>query len=69
MGPGCAWPTGKFSVVDGPFTEAKELVAGFALVEVESKEAAVELARQILTVGGEGQSDVREVLELSRDQA
>ena len=60
---------GEFSVTDGPFTEAKELVAGFALVDVESREAAVALARQILQVGGEGQSDVREVMELPRDQA
>lgn len=52
-----------YTITDGPFTEAKELVAGFALVDVASKEAAVELAKRILAVSGEGQSDVREVIE------
>ena len=34
---------GKPTVVDGPFTEAKEAIGGFALVEVRSKEEAIEL--------------------------
>jgi hypothetical protein len=36
---------GKVTVTDGPFTEAKEILGGFAIVEVESKEKAVEMAR------------------------
>src|SRR4051812_25473265 len=42
----------RLSVTDGPFAEAKELVAGVAVVEVQSKEAAVELAQQFLTIAG-----------------
>jgi hypothetical protein len=37
---------GKRTVVDGPFTEAKELVAGFYLIQVKSKEEAVEWAKR-----------------------
>jgi hypothetical protein len=54
---------GKMTVMDGPFTEAKELVAGFALVDVPSKADAVELAGQFLRVAGWGTSEVREVFE------
>jgi hypothetical protein len=50
---------GKFVVTDGPFTETKELVAGFAIVEAKSKQEAVELAKRFLTVVGEGESEIR----------
>ncbi len=53
---------GKVSVMDGPFTEAKELVAGFVLVEVPSKEAAVELTHRFLEIAGEAAAEVREVI-------
>jgi hypothetical protein len=39
---------GKLRVTDGPFTEAKEVVGGYALVEVGSKEQALEVARQFM---------------------
>ena len=39
---------GKLSVLDGPFTEAKEVVGGYALVEVKSKAEALEVARQFM---------------------
>ena len=54
-------PNGKLTVRDGPFAEAKELVAGFAVVEVGSKAEAVELAKRFLTIAGGGESDVLEV--------
>lgn len=54
---------GKVSIVDGPFAEAKELVAGFVLVEVPSRDAAVGLAVRFLEVAGEGAAEVREVFE------
>ena len=50
---------GKFVVTDGPFTETKELVAGFAIVEAKSKQEAIELAKRFLTVVGEGESEIR----------
>ncbi|HEX8905227.1 MAG TPA: YciI family protein [Longimicrobiaceae bacterium] len=51
------------TVTDGPFTEAKELVAGFALLEAESKEQAVELTRRFLDVAGDGECEIRQVYE------
>ncbi|HUR94812.1 MAG TPA: YciI family protein [Gemmatimonadales bacterium] len=50
---------GKFTVTDGPFTETKELVAGYAIIDVQSKQEAIELARRFLAVMGEGQSEIR----------
>jgi hypothetical protein len=50
---------GKFTVTDGPFTETKELVAGYAIVQVESKEEAIEVTKRFLAVMGEGESEIR----------
>jgi hypothetical protein len=50
---------GKFTVTDGPFTETKELVAGFAIVDARSREHAVELAKRFLAIVGEGESEIR----------
>jgi hypothetical protein len=43
---------GKLSVVDGPFTETKEVIGGYAILEAQSKEEAVELTRRFLQVHG-----------------
>ena len=53
--------SGKLSVTDGPFTEAKELTGGFALVEVKTKEEAIEWAKRFRKIVGEGESVVQEV--------
>ena len=45
---------GKLTVIDGPFTEAKELIGGFAMIQVKSKEEAIELAKRCLKVVGRG---------------
>ena len=50
---------GKFTVTDGPFTETKELIGGFAIINVNSKEEAIELTKKFLSVVGEGESEVR----------
>jgi hypothetical protein len=39
---------GKLRVTDGPFTEAKEVVGGYAFIEVNSKKEALDLARQFM---------------------
>ena len=44
---------GTMSVVDGPFTEAKEVVGGYAVLEAESREHAVELTKRFLRVHGD----------------
>jgi hypothetical protein len=54
---------GKLSATDGPFAEAKEIVAGYVLVNVRSKAEAVELAGRFLAVAGQGWGEVREVIE------
>ncbi|GAA2994759.1 YciI family protein [Kitasatospora albolonga] len=51
----------EITVTDGPFAEAKEAVAGFALVEVRSPEEAVELARRFRRIVGDGQSRLQQV--------
>jgi hypothetical protein len=43
---------GKLSVVDGPFTETKEVIGGYAILEAQSKAEAVELTRRFLEVHG-----------------
>jgi hypothetical protein len=50
---------GKFTVTDGPFTETKELIAGYAIIQVKSKEEAIELTKRFLKVVGEGESEIR----------
>ncbi|MDT0260619.1 YciI family protein [Jatrophihabitans lederbergiae] len=56
-----SYSQGEFSVVDGPFTETKELVGGWALMEVRDKEEAIEWAKRFLAVAGDGESTIRQV--------
>ena len=52
---------GKTVVTDGPFTESKELIAGFAILEAASKAEAIELTRRFLDVAGGGECELRQV--------
>jgi hypothetical protein len=52
---------GNFTVTDGPFSEAKELVGGWALIEAASKEDAIASAKRFLTIVGGGESRIRPV--------
>ena len=56
---------GRRTVTDGPFAEAKELIAGFAVLQVESKEEAIEWATRFADVIGDVEIEVRQVIELS----
>lgn len=58
-------PGGKPKVIDGPFTEAKEMIAGFTLIEVTSREEAIEWAMRMPDPHGfgEGQIELRQVFE------
>jgi hypothetical protein len=51
------------SVTDGPFTESKELVGGFAILRANSKEEAIQLAKDFLQVAGDGECELRQVYE------
>ena len=52
---------GTFRVTDGPFSEAKELIGGWALVEAASKDEAIGWAKRFLTIVGGGESRIRQV--------
>lgn len=54
---------GKLAVTDGPFTEAKEVVGGFAILKTNSKDEAIELAKQFLPVAGDGECELRQLFE------
>lgn len=54
---------GKVSVTDGPFTESKELVGGFALIRTNSKAEAIERTKIFLGIAGDGETEIRQVYE------
>jgi hypothetical protein len=54
---------GDLTVTDGPFTESKELIAGFALLRADSREHAVELTKRFLEVAGGGVCEIRQVYD------
>ncbi|HEY4380099.1 MAG TPA: YciI family protein [Acidobacteriaceae bacterium] len=56
---------GKVAVTDGPFTESKEVVGGFALIKADSKEEAIQLTKDFLKVSGvNGECEVRQLYEM-----
>src|SRR5215510_15244178 len=58
---------GKRTVVDGPFTEAKELIAGYTIIQVKSREEALEWTKRFPNPVGEGaetEIEVRQLYEL-----
>ena len=58
---------GKRTVIDGPFTEAKELIAGYTIIQVKSREEAMEWTRRFpnpAVDGKEGEVEVRQLFEL-----
>lgn len=52
---------GEYTVTDGPFAEAKELIGGWALIDVQSKEEAVESVKRFLSILGGGEARMRQV--------
>jgi hypothetical protein len=58
----------KRTVIDGPFAETKELIAGYWLIEVKSREEAIEWVKRCpdpMGEGEEGEIEIRQVFELS----
>jgi hypothetical protein len=55
--------------VDGPFTEAKEIVGGFAILEAKSREEAIELTKTFLKVMGTGECALQPLMEYAAGQA
>jgi hypothetical protein len=63
---------GKRTVIDGPFAEAKELIAGFWMIQVKSREEAIEWARRVpfeagddMPHDGPGEIEVRQVFDMA----
>jgi len=55
---------GKRTVIDGPFAETKELIAGFWIWQVKSKEDAIEWVKRIPNpTGDDGEVEIRQVFE------
>ena len=55
---------GEVTVTDGPYAEAKEVVAGFAIMEVGSKDEAIKWCTRFITLAGEGSSEVHQIPEV-----
>jgi hypothetical protein len=63
---------GKGTVIDGPFAETKELIAGYTLIQVRSREEAMEWARRFPAPFGDaadGEIEVRQLYELDDFEA
>ncbi|GJF28812.1 hypothetical protein KNE206_15120 [Kitasatospora sp. NE20-6] len=52
---------GEITVVDGPFTEAREVAGGFALIEVRSREEALELSRRFFRIVGDAEGRMQQI--------
>src|SRR5438128_10381349 len=48
----------QFSVTDGPYVEAKELMGGFAVLELSSEEEAIEWSKRFRSIVGDGESEI-----------
>ena len=55
---------GKVMVTDGPFSETKELIGGYALLKASSKEEIVELTKHFLEVAGQGTCEIYQLFEM-----
>jgi hypothetical protein len=58
------WTGGKVTVVDGPFTEAKEIIAGFWIWQVKSMDEAIQWVKRMPSSGQQdGTIEIREIFE------
>jgi len=53
----------KVSVTDGPFAETKELIDGFALVDVASRDEAIRVATEFMQLAGDGTGEILQVFD------
>jgi hypothetical protein len=58
---------GKVTVTDGPFTEAKEVIGGLAILKANSKEEAIQMAKDFMKVAGDGECELRELYDAPSD--
>ena len=58
---------GQSAVTDGPFTEAKEIVGGFGIINVASREEAIEYVKEFMRIAGDGECEIRQLYEMPAD--
>ncbi|WP_395446996.1 YciI family protein [Aminobacter sp. UC22_36] len=60
-----SWAAGKKKIVDGPFTETKELIAGYTIIQVKTREEAIEWANRFPNPQiDDGEIEIRQMYEL-----
>jgi hypothetical protein len=59
-----AFSGGRPTVIDGPFTEAKEAIGGYWIIQTKTKDEAVEWAKRVPTVGGDFTIELRQIFEI-----
>ena len=52
---------GGLKITDGPYAEAKEVIAGYAILEASSREEAIALTRRFMEIAGDGVCELREL--------
>jgi hypothetical protein len=60
---------GKIAITDGPFTESKELIGGFAILQVASKQEAIEYTKRFIKIAGDGETEVRQLYDMPASEA
>ena len=58
---------GTTTVKDGPFTEAKEVIGGFALIKAASRPEVIELTKRFMDLAADGETEIREIFEMPED--
>lgn len=54
---------GKMSFTDGPFAESKELIDGFAVIEVASLDAAKQVCTEFMQIAGDGVGEILQMFD------
>jgi hypothetical protein len=54
--------SGNVTITDGPYIESTEIIGGFAILELPSKEAAIESSKRFLKIAGDGQVTIRPLM-------
>ncbi|HEY3991102.1 MAG TPA: YciI family protein [Acidobacteriaceae bacterium] len=57
---------GKVTITDGPYIESTEIIGGFAILELPTKEAAIESSKRFLKVAGDGHVTIRPLMNPSQ---
>jgi hypothetical protein len=56
---------GDFQVTDGPFTETKEVIGGFAIMQFKTREEMLDWTRRFMEIAGEGECEIHKLSDMS----